>query len=186
MVANGVRPTSFTLTALVKRYGNCGQLDQAYRCVETLCMKYGKKLMNVHVATCLISASFRNRAAHRAIQFFDTLAASGLTPDAITYATVISGTKTLGAEGNSVALRFVREALTPPGPGLSDAAIFEFVGRLEAAGTLPTVGRALLKDLTAAQAPIPKPLSMALSRAVTSSSTSEQAVRRGPTAWKTK
>merc|ERR1719473_443564 len=65
MVAGGVRPTSFTLTALVKRYGNAGQLDQAYRCVDTLCEKYGKKLLNIHVATCLISASFRNRAANR-------------------------------------------------------------------------------------------------------------------------
>jgi pentatricopeptide repeat protein len=186
MVAGGVRPTSFTLTALVKRYGNAGQLDQAYRCVETLCEKYGKKLLNIHVATCLISASFRNRAANRAIQFFDTLKSSGVMPDAITYATVISGTKTMGAEGNSVALRFVREALVPPGPGLSDAAIVEFVGRLESAGTLATVGRTLVKDLTVAQAPIPRALSTAISRAVTSSSTSEQILGRRPASWKAK
>jgi pentatricopeptide repeat protein len=186
MVAGGVRPTSFTLTALVKRYGNAGQLDQAFRCVETLCQTYGKKLLNIHVATCLISASFRNRSANRAIQFFDTLKASGVTPDAITYATVISGTKTMGPEGNAVALRFVKEALIPPGPGLSDAAVMEFVGRLESAGSLPTTGRALLKDLTAAQVPIPKPLTMALSRAVTSSSTSDHLVGRRPTSWKTR
>lgn len=183
MVVKGVRPTSFTLTALVKRYGNAGQLDQAFHCVETLCQKFGRRLLNVHVATCLISASFRNRAAHRAIQFFETLKATGVTPDAITYGTVISGTKTMGAEGNSIALRFVLEALVPPGPGLTDGAVMDFVGRLEAAGTLPTVGRALLKDLTAARAPIPKPLSLALSRSVTSSSTSEQTLGRRSSSW---
>jgi pentatricopeptide repeat protein len=169
MQRKAVRVTSFTLTAIVKRYGNAGHIDKAYSCVETLCEKYGNSLLNVHVATCLISASFRNRVPERAIEFFKSMPARGLQPDSITYATVISGTKAMGGSANralATAVGLAEDALC--GPGLPTHAVEELVNRLRGNHALGTHGQSLVTNLKKRNVEVPKYLLSAVARAAVS------------------
>merc|ERR1719399_837793 len=172
MQAAGVKPSSFTLTALVKRYGNAGMLDAAFACVEEICAKHGAHLRNLHVATCLISASFRNKAPQRAFAFFEENKApkGDLYPDAVTFATLIHGTKALGPEDAlPMAVKLAGEALTRTGPGLPDYAVMELVERLAAGNALSTLGHALVKQIEAGGSPVPRAIASALSRKVAAS-----------------
>jgi len=162
----GVKPTSFTLTALVKRYGNANRLGDAYDAVETVTRKYGRHLRNKHVATCLLSASFRNREPQRAFAFFDELQKDGVHLDSVTYATVISGTKNMGMAGLKLAVRYATESLIHPGPGLPDYAVSELIDRMAGAGVLDTVGRQLVTDIENAGSKVPRAVSHAISRQV--------------------
>lgn len=168
MLAAGVKPSSFTLTALVKRHGNGGDLDQAFKVVDEVCEEHGSHLRNLHVTTCLISACFRNRAPNRAFKFFEVVKAGELTPDAVTYATMIHGSKTLSEDPLGTAVKLATEALGRSGPGLPDYAVHELVERLAQAQQL---GRAqqLVKDIEASGAPVPRAIAMALTRTVAAS-----------------
>jgi pentatricopeptide repeat protein len=166
MQSKGVRVTSFTLTALVKRYGNAGQIERAYNSVESLCEEYGNDLLNVHVATCLISASFRNRAPERAIAFFKSMPSRGVQPDRITYATVINGTKSLGQPAfNALATACSLTAEALCGPGLPANAVEDVIHRLKAHNLVTSLGKSLVTDLRKRNVEVPKQLLTAVSEA---------------------
>jgi pentatricopeptide repeat protein len=170
MLDAGVKPSSFTLTALVKRYGNAGQLDAAFDTVKQVCSQHGGHLRNLHVATCLISACFRNRSPQRAFKFFEEVKQGGdFQPDAVTYATMINGTKTLTEDGLATAVKLATEALSKGGPGLPDYAVQELVERLACANQLAALGQQLVKNIEASGSPVPRAIASALTRTVAAS-----------------
>ena len=59
-----VAPSNFTLSILVKLYGRLGDLDRAFKVVETYPAKYGFDL-NATVYTCLMSSCMSNDDAER-------------------------------------------------------------------------------------------------------------------------
>jgi len=169
MLAAGVKPSSFTLTALVKRYGNAGQLDAAFDTVQQVCAQHGSHLRNLHVATCLISACFRNRQPQRAFKFFEEVKGSGdFQPDAVTYATMINGTKTLQEDGMQTAIKLATEALSRGGPGLPDYAVQELVERLAGSNQM-ALAQQLVKNIESSGSSVPRAIASALTRTVAAS-----------------
>ena len=72
MESNGVKPSNFTLTILVKLYGREHRLDKAFEIVQDLPVKHGFAA-NCHVLTCLISASLANGRLDRAMEVFNQM-----------------------------------------------------------------------------------------------------------------
>jgi len=95
MVADGVRPTNFTLTVLIKRYGREGNVNKAVEMMETIPQNYNFKA-NAQAHTCLISACVINKQIGRAMTIFETMKAVGPVPDSMTYEKLISGFLSLG------------------------------------------------------------------------------------------
>merc|ERR550537_1816450 len=67
MEQEGVRPSNFTLSILVKLYGRCGDVEQAFDVVETYSKKYNFE-PNIQVYTCLMSACISNKELPRALR----------------------------------------------------------------------------------------------------------------------
>merc|ERR1719421_1367036 len=91
MHKNGVRPSNFTLSILVKLLGRSRRLNQAFSMVEETCKRFDLQA-NVHVYTCLIFACFQNRQMPRALQLHDSMIReAGVEPDERTYAVLARG-----------------------------------------------------------------------------------------------
>merc|ERR1719375_1519878 len=67
MQREGVKPSNFTLSILVKMMSRSRNLDSAFSLVEEVASKHGLRL-NVHVYTNLIAACLSKRALDRAMQ----------------------------------------------------------------------------------------------------------------------
>jgi len=85
-----VKPSNFTLTVMIKRYGRAGDLSKACECANTYPERFGFKI-NVHALTCLISACLANRQLGRALKVFDRMRAEGPAPDAMAYEKLVNG-----------------------------------------------------------------------------------------------
>merc|ERR1719476_166963 len=86
MKSNGVAPSNYTLSILVKLLGHARRLNQAFNMVEDMSTKNGFR-PNVQVYTCLVQACVLNRSLGRALQLHDTmLADSGCQVDEKFYA----------------------------------------------------------------------------------------------------
>merc|ERR1719486_69886 len=59
METAGVKPSNFTISILVKLYGRCGDLDAAFKVVNTYPKNFGFQV-NAQVYTCLMSACIAN------------------------------------------------------------------------------------------------------------------------------
>ena len=93
MQDNNVRPSSFTVTILVKLFGRRHDLEAAFDIVDKLPKQHNFPL-NSHVYTCLISACIQNNAFPRALQVFATMKAcedEQSAPDAKTYSALLTG-----------------------------------------------------------------------------------------------
>jgi len=113
MQERNLPPSNFTLTTLIKRYGREGNLDKAFELVDTIPARYNFKV-NVHVMTCLISASVVNRKIEKALDVFERMKQSGPAPDSKTYEKLVVGCIRCG--DYSMACRIVEEAYGIHGP----------------------------------------------------------------------
>merc|ERR1719440_2643516 len=80
MQQEGVSPSNFTLSILVKLMNRSRNLDGAFAIVEELARKYRLR-PNVHVYTNLIQACVSKRALDRAMQTLERMAREHVQPD---------------------------------------------------------------------------------------------------------
>merc|ERR1719182_1006347 len=90
MQQQGVTPSNFTLSILVKMMNRSRNLDGAFSMVEELTKKHGLR-PNVHVYTNLIVACLSKRALDRAMQTLDRMAQERVLPDARALTVLVRG-----------------------------------------------------------------------------------------------
>merc|ERR1719321_55951 len=95
MELSGIPPSNVTLSILVKLYGRCRDLDEAFRVVEEFPVKYDFTA-NPHVQTCLMSACIANNSLDKAKEIYKKMCADGVAVDAKTYQTLVNGCLNLG------------------------------------------------------------------------------------------
>lgn len=89
MREQGVVPTSFTLSTVIKMWGKRHQLDEAFAAMRTMPKEYGFQV-DSQTGTCLVSACFYNNAHDRAMEALQLMKESrNGKPDANTYGTMI-------------------------------------------------------------------------------------------------
>merc|ERR1719263_2365770 len=113
MVDEGVKPTNFTLTVLIKRFGREGNVNKAFDLSETLPGEHGFKA-NAQAHTCLISACVINKQMGKAMKVFERMKSRGPVPDSMTYEKLIGGWLRLGDAEKACEL--VRDAYGLNGP----------------------------------------------------------------------
>jgi len=90
LLSDGVTPSNFTLTVLIKRYGREGKVQKAFDIANSVPATYGFS-MNTQTATCLVSCCLTNKQLPRALKVFEKMKKEGPTPDAHTYEKIIVG-----------------------------------------------------------------------------------------------
>jgi len=90
MEEEGVNPSNFTLSILVKLYGRCGDLDQAFDIMEDYPKRFGFEV-NAQVYTCLMSACISNKQLDRALSVLEQMKMASCAPDGKTYQTILNG-----------------------------------------------------------------------------------------------
>jgi pentatricopeptide repeat protein len=90
MEEEGVNPSNFTLSILVKLYGRCGDIDEAFNVVEAYPKKYSFEI-NAQVYTCLMSACISNKQLPKALSVLQQMKMAGCVPDGKTYQTILNG-----------------------------------------------------------------------------------------------
>jgi pentatricopeptide repeat protein len=113
MQAEGVQPSNFTLSVLVKVMSRGRRVDQAFGLVQEICTKYNFK-PNVHVYTNLIQACVSNRQLSRAMETLQTMVKEGVQPEGRTYAVLVRAH--ISGNNAELAVALIRGAL-----GLSGA-----------------------------------------------------------------
>jgi len=76
MQENGVHPSNYTLSILVKLFGRTRRLNQAFKIVDQISSQNGLR-PNIHVYTCLMQACIQNRQIDRALSLHDTMVTDG-------------------------------------------------------------------------------------------------------------
>merc|ERR1719424_631587 len=112
MIQDGVRPSNFTLSILVKLMNRTRRVDQAFSIVQEMSEKYGIK-PNAYVYTNLIQACVSNRRHERAISVLETMIQERVQPDQRTYGILIRASIFKDQIGQAAAL--LRTALGLPG-----------------------------------------------------------------------
>jgi pentatricopeptide repeat protein len=120
MIQDGVRPSNFTLSTLVKLMNRTRRVDQAFSIVQEMTAKYGIK-PNAYVYTNLIQACVSNRRHDRAISVLETMIQERVQPDQRTYGVLIRASIFQNQIEQAAAL--FRSALGLPGSveGLTDS-----------------------------------------------------------------
>jgi pentatricopeptide repeat protein len=118
MVEDGVKPTNFTLTVMIKRFGRQGELDKAFDIAESVPAQFGFK-PNQQAYTCLISACVMNRSIGRALGVLKKMKEEGPYPDNMPYEKIISGYMRNGEALQAYEL--VREAYGLDGQATKDS-----------------------------------------------------------------
>lgn len=90
MLANGVKPSEFTLITLVKLHGRCGSHEEAHDLVETWEQKHGVKPSVIHY-TCLVSGCLRTKQYEQAWKAYELMLGCGIQPDETCLATLLPG-----------------------------------------------------------------------------------------------
>merc|ERR1719310_483172 len=117
MKENGVAPSNFTLSILVKLMGRARRLNEAFALIEELCALHGFR-PNIQVYTCLIQACIHNRQMDKALQLHDTMIEeAGCQPDQKLYS--VLGRGCLQAGLAQKAAKVVRVAYQLPGHGMA-------------------------------------------------------------------
>jgi pentatricopeptide repeat protein len=89
MIADGHKPTSITLSILVKLYGRTS-LEQALQVFADLPAQYDFT-PNAQVFTCLMSVALTHRDVPEALRIKDRMQATGARPDSRAYTTLVKG-----------------------------------------------------------------------------------------------
>merc|ERR1719201_823257 len=95
MQSEGVRPSNFTLSILVKLMNRAKRLDQAFALVDEISKKYSFQ-PNVHVYTNLAQACVYNQQLPRAMSVMEKMVEESVAPDGRTYSILIRGCTTKG------------------------------------------------------------------------------------------
>jgi len=88
MQREGVHPSNFTLSILVKLMNRARRLDRAFGIVDEITKKYKFK-PNMHVYTNLIQACASNQQLSRGVDVLEQMIAEGVAPDSRTYSILI-------------------------------------------------------------------------------------------------
>jgi len=88
MQAEGVKPSNFTLSILVKLMNRARRLDQAFALVADITKKYNFKA-NVHVYTNLVQACCSNQQLSRGMGILEQMIEERIMPDNRTYALLV-------------------------------------------------------------------------------------------------
>lgn len=90
METRGVKPNSATFSILIKIFGRCRRLEDAFATMEKMSSKYGIE-PSVQTYTCLAQACTRNRQTSKALDLVERMKALGSRPDRVLYSTLING-----------------------------------------------------------------------------------------------
>merc|ERR1719183_2006092 len=88
MLREGVRPSNFTLSILVKLMNRSRRVEEAFNIVKDISQKYGVR-PNAHVYTNLIQACVSNRRHARALSVVETMVKENVPLDSRTYGVLI-------------------------------------------------------------------------------------------------
>jgi len=116
MQNEGIPPSNFTLSILVKLMNRARRLDRAFSLVEEITKKYHFK-PNVHVYTNLVQACASNQQLSRGLDVLEQMIQEKVAPDSRTYSILIRSSISKGLFEQAAGL--LRGAL-----GLSDALPF--------------------------------------------------------------
>merc|ERR1719454_855191 len=90
MQKEGVQPSNFTLSILVKLMNRARRLEQAFTLVEQITKKYRFR-PNVHVYTNLIQACVSNQQLPRGMTILEQMVKERIAPESRTYAILVRG-----------------------------------------------------------------------------------------------
>jgi len=88
MQAEGVKPSNFTLSILVKLMNRARRLEQAFTLVADITKKYNFH-PNVHVYTNLVQACVSNQQLSRGMSVLEKMIGERIVPDSRTYAILV-------------------------------------------------------------------------------------------------
>jgi len=88
MQKDGVAPSNFTLSIVVKLMSRARRLDNAFALVDEISSKYRFR-PNVHVLTNLIQACVSNRQLKRGLETWEAMVKDRIHPDPRTYAVLV-------------------------------------------------------------------------------------------------
>jgi len=112
MQKEGIKPSNYTLSVLVKLMGNAKQLDEVFEVVESITKKHGFKA-NAHVYANLVQACVINKKLSLALEVLKGMAKDKLQPDIRTYSTALRACINAGMYEEATAL--ARAAMGLPG-----------------------------------------------------------------------
>merc|ERR1719446_1439032 len=116
MQSEGVQPSNFTLSILVKLMNRARRLDRAFSIVDEITKKY-KFRPNVHVYTNLVQACASNQQLARGVNVLEQMIQERIVPDSRTYSILVRSSISRGLFDQAAGL--LRGAL-----GLPDAVPF--------------------------------------------------------------
>jgi len=116
MQSEGVAPSNFTLSILVKLMNRARRLDRAFSLVEEITKKYNFR-PNVHVYTNLVQACASNQQLQRGMGILEQMMKERIVPDSRTYSILVRSSLSKGLFDQAAGL--LRGAL-----GLPDALPF--------------------------------------------------------------
>merc|ERR1719238_348427 len=116
MQSEGVQPSNFTLSILVKLMNRARRLDRAFSIVDEITKKYNFK-PNVHVYTNLIQACASNQQLARGMSVLEQMIKERIVPESRTYSILVRSSISKGLFEQAAGL--LRGAL-----GLPDALPF--------------------------------------------------------------
>jgi pentatricopeptide repeat protein len=113
MENEGVKPSNFTLSILVKMMNRSRKLDEAFNIVTRITEQYRFK-PNVHVYTNLIQACVSNRQLQRGVETLNQMVKERIQPDNRTYTVLVRGC--VAANSLEQACGILRAGLGLPDP----------------------------------------------------------------------
>jgi len=113
MESEGVKPSNFTLSILVKMMNRSRKLDDAFAIVDRISQQYHFR-PNVHVYTNLIQACVSNRQLQRGVDVLNQMVKERIQPDNRTYTVLVRGC--MSANSLDQAVGILRAGLGLPEP----------------------------------------------------------------------
>jgi pentatricopeptide repeat protein len=150
MRKNGVPPSNFTLSMLVKLMGRCRRVQQAFTLLEDISREYHLKI-NIQVYTCLIQACFNNRRPKQAVALHEKIIREGLFPDEMTYTALVKGCLVAGLVDEAIHLAKCAYGLNTPSvkgipSGIDARCLEDLLGAME-----PADAKSLRADIAGCQ-----------------------------------
>merc|ERR1719482_407075 len=103
MQSEGVQPSNFTLSILVKLMNRARRLDKAFALVDEITKKYNF-WPNVHVYTNLVQACVSNQQLPRGMSVLEQMINEKIVPDSRTYAILVRASISKGLYEQAVGL----------------------------------------------------------------------------------
>lgn len=159
MEKEGIKPSNYTLSVLVKLMGNARQIDEVFELVASTTDKYGFKA-NAHVYANLVQACVANKKLPYALQVLQGMAKDKQQPDIRTYSTTIRACINAGMFEDATRLAraalglsgcepypFRNPAMAPKGARLQDNIVNELLKVLRTHGYAEQLANPLVEDI---------------------------------------